>query len=61
VSRRTPWRPPTRRAFVALLGGAAASLALPAAQRLRAEPSSPLEPEPEPPEPVARPIWIGHA
>jgi hypothetical protein len=39
------WRPPTRRAFVAMLGAAAAALAL----RDRAKP--------EAPKPA---IWIGH-
>lgn len=47
------WRPPTRRAFVAMLGAAAAAVALrPRARRMR---------EAERPEPgEAKPIWIGH-
>ena len=41
------WRPPTRRAFVAMLGAAAAALALREKSRSR-------------PAPAPKPIWIGH-
>jgi len=41
-----PWRPPTRRAFVAMLGAAAATLAL--RDRTKLDP------------PPAKPRWIGH-
>jgi len=53
VARRTPWSPPTRRAFMAMLGAAATALAV----RAR-----PIIPDPELPQ---RPWtgttrWIGH-
>jgi hypothetical protein len=47
-----PWRPPTRRAFVALLGAAAATLAAPAGLRaVRTAAAAPVAP---------RTRWIGH-
>ena len=59
MTRRTraPWRPPTRRAFVAMLGAAAAALALPVRDADRADPA--LGPAGAASEPI-RPIWIGH-
>jgi len=52
--KRTPWRPPTRRAFVTLLGAAAAALAL----RERATPT----PDEDPPRSTwaGSTRWIGH-
>ena len=44
---RTLWPEPTRRAFVTMLGAAAAALALP-------------RPEKRPAPPPALPRWIGH-
>ena len=44
----TPWRPPTRRAFVAMLGAAAAALAL-----------GDQRPKVDPPRPAGT-RWIGH-
>lgn len=49
--RKTTWRPPTRRAFVAMLGAAAAALALP---RAPAPDKTPRDPR------TGLPIWIGH-
>jgi len=43
------WRPPTRRAFVAMLGAAAAALAL--REKSRSRPAEASQP---------KPIWIGH-
>ena len=43
---KTPWRPPTRRSFVAMLAAAAAALAV--RSKAKAEPEPPL------------PRWIGH-
>jgi len=53
------WRPPTRRAFVAMLGAAAAALAV--RHTVEAPGAAPVEP----PEPAPRPWtgstrWIGH-
>ena len=46
---KTTWRPPTRRAFVAMLGAAAAAIAL----RER-------EQNADPPRSTATTRWIGH-
>ena len=57
TSRRPQgWRPPTRRAFVAMLGAAAAALAT------RATASRPGGADGERPErrDPGKPIWIGH-
>jgi len=49
---KTTWRPPTRRAFVAMLGAAAAALALRENQRPADDPRrSPVS---------GKPRWIGH-
>jgi len=49
---RSPWRPPTRRAFVAMLGAAAAALAV----RERA----PTDDEPPRKPSTGTTRWIGH-
>ena len=51
--RRAPWSPPTRRAFMAMLGAAATALAV------RARPGTP---DPEPPRRTwtGKTLWIGH-
>lgn len=51
----TPWRPPTRRAFVAMLGAAAATLAVGERARRRVRRATPA------PAAAAKPLWIGHA
>jgi len=49
----TPWRPPTRRTFVAMLGAAAAAL-VGSRHAATVASASPREPSP------ALPRWIGH-
>ncbi len=49
----TTWRPPTRRAFVGMVGAAAAALTLRARER-EAEAKAVSPPNP------TRPRWIGH-
>jgi hypothetical protein len=49
---QTTWRPPTRRAFVAMLGAAAASLALRQKRRLAGDPPRPAH--------SGKTVWIGH-
>ena len=50
---RSPWRPPTRRAFVAMIGGAAAALAVRAAK-------NPADEEPPRSTWAGTTRWIGH-
>ncbi|NVB84982.1 MAG: hypothetical protein HOV81_41830 [Kofleriaceae bacterium] len=50
---KMPWRPPTRRAFVTMLGAAAAALAL-REKKLRAPAGVSGATEPK------KTIWIGH-
>ncbi len=54
--KKQTWRPPTRRAFVAMLGAAAAALAV------RTQTQSSSEPEPERPPSTwsGTTRWIGH-
>lgn len=54
ASQAGPWRPPTRRAFVAMLGAAAAAIAL-RETRSREQPRDP----PRSPW-TGRTRWIGH-
>jgi hypothetical protein len=48
----TTWRPPTRRAFVAMIGAAAAALALREKRRSAGDP--PRSPH------TGKTLWIGH-
>ncbi len=50
--RKPPWRPPTRRAFVAMLGAAAAAFAM--RDRAPVEDRTPRDPK------SGLPVWIGH-
>lgn len=56
---RTPksptWSPPTRRSFMAMLGAAAAALAIGGEANAK-----PAAPSPTPASPPSRPRWIGH-
>lgn len=54
--RPTAWRPPTRRAFVAMLGAAAAALAI----REHVARPTVVEPEPAPRPWTGSTRWIGH-
>lgn len=61
---KPPWRPPTRRAFVAMIGAAAAALAVrertPGAPAELAELAE-LADDDRPPSPwTGTPRWIGH-
>lgn len=53
---RSPWRAPTRRAFVAMISAAAAALVAPSRPRL----VSVATPADEPPRRRSPTIWIGH-
>jgi hypothetical protein len=57
--QRAPWRPPTRRAFVAMISAAAAALAAPSRARLI---SAAATANADPPRAASRPPtrWIGH-
>jgi len=55
---KPPWRPPTRRAFVAMIGAAAAALAV--RERIPAAPVAPADDD-RPPRPwTGTTRWIGH-
>jgi hypothetical protein len=57
-TKASPWPPPTRRAFVAMISAAAAALAAPRGARLLGD-SLPDDDRPQPAAP--RPTrWIGH-
>ena len=59
MTKTTPWRPPTRRAFVAMIGAAAAALAFD--NKVKADPSRKPAVRQLGPEAVAQlPRWIGH-
>ncbi len=53
---RSTWRPPTRRAFVGMIGAAAAALAI----RQRAPEAAEATEATEARNLTARPRWIGH-
>jgi hypothetical protein len=55
--QRAPWRPPTRRAFVAMISAAAAALAAPSRARLVSVAASA---DVDPPRLRAPTRWIGH-
>jgi len=54
---QSPWRAPTRRAFVAMLGAAAAALAAPDRARLLLGPAASAD---DPPHRPTKTLWIGH-
>jgi hypothetical protein len=53
----SPWRAPTRRAFVAMISAAAAALAAPNRARLLLGPAASGD---EPPRHSTKTLWIGH-
>jgi mono/diheme cytochrome c family protein len=56
---KPPWRPPTRRAFVAMIGAAAAALAV--RERTTAAPADNVDDGDRPPiRWTGTPRWIGH-
>ena len=59
MKKSTTWRPPTRRTFVALLGAAAAALAV-GPRVAAAQPVKPSAPTPAATPVRKKTLWIGH-